>query len=43
MPYSIDRSPYFQVKVPLCVIRNGEGRPIGRLPGRLLPVGEARA
>jgi predicted deacylase len=25
MPYSIDRSPYFQVKVPLCVIRNGEG------------------
>lgn len=25
IPYSIDRSPYFQVKVPVCVIRNGPG------------------
>ncbi len=25
MPFSIDRSPYFQVKVPVCVIRNGDG------------------
>jgi uncharacterized protein len=25
MPFSIDRSPYFQVKVPIAVIRNGSG------------------
>ncbi|POR53293.1 succinylglutamate desuccinylase/aspartoacylase domain-containing protein [Bosea psychrotolerans] len=25
IPFSIDRSPYFQVKVPVCRIRNGEG------------------
>jgi predicted deacylase len=25
MPFSIDRSPYFQVKVPVAVIRNGAG------------------
>jgi predicted deacylase len=25
MPFSIDRSPYFQVKVPVAVIRNGDG------------------
>ncbi|MET3524354.1 succinylglutamate desuccinylase/aspartoacylase family protein [Mesorhizobium abyssinicae] len=25
IPFSIDRSPYFQVKVPICLIRNGEG------------------
>lgn len=25
IPFSIDRSPYFQVKVPICTIRNGEG------------------
>lgn len=25
MPFSIDRSPYFQVKVPICLVRNGEG------------------
>ncbi|MDW6022939.1 succinylglutamate desuccinylase/aspartoacylase family protein [Mesorhizobium sp. BAC0120] len=25
MPFSIDRSPYFQLKVPVCVIRNGTG------------------
>jgi uncharacterized protein len=25
IPFSVDRSPYFQVKVPVCVIRNGEG------------------
>ena len=24
-PYSIDRSPYYQIKVPICRIRNGEG------------------
>jgi hypothetical protein len=24
-PYSIDRSPYYQIKVPVCRIRNGEG------------------
>ncbi|MBB5752434.1 succinylglutamate desuccinylase/aspartoacylase family protein [Prosthecomicrobium pneumaticum] len=24
-PYSIDRSPYFQIKVPVCRIQNGEG------------------
>jgi predicted deacylase len=25
IPFSIDRSPYFQVKVPVCVVRNGTG------------------
>ena len=25
IPFSVDRSPYFQVKVPVCRIRNGEG------------------
>ncbi len=25
LPFSVDRSPYFQVKVPVCVIRNGAG------------------
>ena len=25
VPVSVDRSPYFQVKVPVCVIRNGAG------------------
>jgi len=25
MPFSIDRSPYFQAKVPISVIRNGDG------------------
>lgn len=25
IPVSVDRSPYYQVKVPICVIRNGEG------------------
>ncbi|MBV9982717.1 succinylglutamate desuccinylase/aspartoacylase family protein [Bradyrhizobium sp.] len=25
LPFSVDRSPYFQIKVPICVIRNGEG------------------
>ncbi|PWK76712.1 succinylglutamate desuccinylase/aspartoacylase family protein [Aminobacter sp. AP02] len=25
IPFSIDRSPYFHVKVPICLIRNGEG------------------
>ena len=25
IPVSVDRSPYFQVKIPVCVIRNGEG------------------
>lgn len=25
IPFSIDRSPYFQVKVPICLIRNSEG------------------
>lgn len=25
MPFSVDRSPYFQVKVPVCRIRNGAG------------------
>lgn len=25
IPFSVDRSPYFQVKVPACVIRNGDG------------------
>jgi predicted deacylase len=25
IPFSIDRSPYFQVKVPICLMRNGEG------------------
>ena len=24
-PYSIDRSPYYQIKLPICRIRNGEG------------------
>jgi predicted deacylase len=25
MPFSVDRSPYFQVTVPICVVRNGVG------------------
>ena len=25
IPFSIDRSPYFQIKVPICLIRNGQG------------------
>ncbi|TIR01125.1 succinylglutamate desuccinylase/aspartoacylase family protein [Mesorhizobium sp.] len=25
IPFSVDRSPYFQVKVPICTIRNGKG------------------
>lgn len=25
IPFSIDRSPYFQVKVPICLVRNGGG------------------
>jgi hypothetical protein len=25
IPFSIDRSPYFQVKIPICLIRNAEG------------------
>lgn len=25
VPFSIDRSPYFQVKVPVCRVRNGDG------------------
>lgn len=25
VPFSIDRSPYHQMKVPVCVVRNGEG------------------
>ena len=25
IPFSIDRSPYFQVKVPVCLIHNGAG------------------
>lgn len=25
IPFSVDRSPYFQVKVPVAVLRNGEG------------------
>ncbi|MER8387948.1 succinylglutamate desuccinylase/aspartoacylase family protein [Mesorhizobium sp. M1428] len=24
IPFSIDRSPYFQIKVPICLIRNGQ-------------------
>ncbi|MBN9059025.1 MAG: succinylglutamate desuccinylase/aspartoacylase family protein, partial [Rhizobiales bacterium] len=24
-PYSIDRSPYYQIKMPVCGIRNGDG------------------
>src|SRR5689334_12559072 len=25
LPFSVDRSPYFQIKIPICVIRNGVG------------------
>ncbi|WZB63725.1 hypothetical protein WJ970_14020 [Achromobacter xylosoxidans] len=25
-PYSVDRSPYYQIKTPVCRIRNGQGR-----------------
>jgi predicted deacylase len=25
LPYSIDRSPYYQIKIPVCVVRNGAG------------------
>ena len=33
IPFSVDRSPYFQIKVPVCVVRNG-GRPLGPADGR---------
>jgi predicted deacylase len=32
-PYSIDRSPYYQIKVPICRIRNGEGVSIVLMAG----------
>jgi hypothetical protein len=32
-PYSIDRSPYYQIKVPVCRIRNGEGPSIVLMAG----------
>ncbi len=32
-PYSIDRSPYFQIKVPVCRIRNGPGASIVLVAG----------
>ena len=32
-PYSIDRSPYYQIKVPICRIRNGEGPSIVLMAG----------
>ncbi|MBN8996635.1 MAG: succinylglutamate desuccinylase/aspartoacylase family protein [Rhizobiales bacterium] len=32
-PYSIDRSPYYQIKVPVCRIRNGEGASIVLMAG----------
>ncbi len=32
-PYSIDRSPYYQIKVPVCRIRNGEGPSLLLLAG----------
>ena len=25
LPYSVDRSPYYQIKIPICHIRNGDG------------------
>jgi predicted deacylase len=25
LPYSVDRSPFFQIKLPICQIRNGDG------------------
>lgn len=25
IPFSVDRSPYYQVRVPVCVVRNGDG------------------
>ena len=33
LPYSVDRSPYFQIKIPICHIRNGDG-PAGSADGR---------
>jgi predicted deacylase len=32
-PYSIDRSPYYQIKVPVCRIRNGDGASIVLMAG----------
>jgi predicted deacylase len=32
-PYSIDRSPYYQIRVPICRIRNGEGPSILLIAG----------
>ena len=32
-PYSIDRSPYYQIKVPICRIRNGDGPSIVLMAG----------
>jgi predicted deacylase len=33
LPLSVDRSPYFQIKVPICVIRNGAGRSVLLMAG----------
>src|SRR5690242_7100047 len=33
IPFSVDRSPYFQVKVPICVVRNGEGQSLLLMAG----------
>jgi predicted deacylase len=33
VPFSVDRSPYFQVKVPVCVVKNGAGPSILLMAG----------
>lgn len=33
LPYSVDRSPFFQIKLPICQIRNGDGPSILLMAG----------
>ena len=33
LPYSIDRSPYYQIKIPVCVVRNGAGPSLQLMAG----------
>lgn len=33
LPYSVDRSPYFQIKIPICHVRNGDGPRVLLLAG----------
>ena len=43
-PYSIDRSPYYQIKVPVCRIANGAGASLLLMAGNhgRVPAGDRR-